>query len=644
MIVSRYLIRSTSACSVHSSKYLRKSFSSCSINNLVVSQNSHLFPSQLSNSKYGRFETARCMTTAYDGEPGLGVDGLDKIPYLPISAQLQSGSKVEVSPFREEEWQIGMDLMNLIIREGRTWPFENEFNSMDAYRGYFLSHAAFVVRALEPGVDGKGDTYEAGEIMGCFYIKPNFPGRCSHICNGGFITTPRFREMGVATLMGRSFIKLAGDLGYKSSYFNLVFKSNEASVNLWESLGFERVAVLENAADLEGVDGLDTAYGYRYNLEKVPSDYQILNPERTDSERKQDLSTSSNDSSSTTDYAMKEIGIISSPYPQRAGCPRQGLLAMSSRSILTLHDDIAKECLDGLEEYSHVWVIFQFHLNPIGKGRDKNAARNHSQGDRSPPKFTASKVKPPRAGGKKVGVLATRSPHRPNNIGISLAMVEEVTTINVVGAKNKIHKKTIVKLKGLDVVEGTPVYDLKPYLPSDIVPKEMLKTPSWVSADDQLSAVEWSVEARNNVQKCQRSGLLEPLYSAKIEQENDEIINAISEIVSQDPRAQHEGRGHDTHEMSTYAITFSTLRVKFQVTSSMGEKAALILEVVPDEGDISAQPGSYQHSVGMRRNAEAESLEKGLNLTWKYPVREGVTSDLFKLRDGSTHKYGTEKC
>jgi tRNA (Thr-GGU) A37 N-methylase len=55
-----------------------------------------------------------------------------------------------------------------------------------------------------------------------------------------------------------------------------------------------------------------------------------------------------NDSSSTTDYAMKEIGIISSPYPQRAGYPIHGLLAMSSRSILTLHDDIAKECLDGL--------------------------------------------------------------------------------------------------------------------------------------------------------------------------------------------------------------------------------------------------------------------------------------------------------
>jgi len=140
----------------------------------------------------------------------------------------------------------------------------------------FLSHAAFVVRASEDSSPHlSNDVINAGEILGCFYIKPNFPGRCSHICNGGFITNPEFRNMGVATLMGRSFLKIARDLGYKSSYFNLVFKSNPVSIRLWESLGFERVAVLENAADLSGVDGLDTAYGYRFDLESLPLDYEI---------------------------------------------------------------------------------------------------------------------------------------------------------------------------------------------------------------------------------------------------------------------------------------------------------------------------------------------------------------------------------
>lgn len=238
----------------------------------------HLVPKSSPRRRANRHDTIlrRPMTTAYSGDPGFGVLGLDQIPYLPIETRIKNGTRVQISPFLQQDWPIGMDLMNLIIREGKTWPFEKEFETLDAYRGYFLSHAAFVVKSMEPGIDSQGVVaYESGEIMGCFYIKPNFPGRCSHICNGGFITTPKFRKMGVATIMGRAFLKLAKDLGYKSSYFNLVFQSNVASIRLWESLGFERVAVLENAAKLEGVKGLDTAYGYRFDLEKLPLDYKV---------------------------------------------------------------------------------------------------------------------------------------------------------------------------------------------------------------------------------------------------------------------------------------------------------------------------------------------------------------------------------
>ena len=71
-----------------------------------------------------------------------------------------------------------------------------------------------------------------------FYVKPNFPGRCSHICNGGFVTARHARRQGVARLMGVQFQRIAKDLGYKASFFNLVFVSNVASVNLWRSLGF----------------------------------------------------------------------------------------------------------------------------------------------------------------------------------------------------------------------------------------------------------------------------------------------------------------------------------------------------------------------------------------------------------------------
>jgi RimJ/RimL family protein N-acetyltransferase len=181
-----------------------------------------------------------------------------------------------------------MSWMNQVIREGKTWPFEDEFQSLTEFQGYFTSHAAFVVRKLIPPSSPcllstrLENNAQEDDLMGCFYIKPNFPGRCSHICNGGFITAPMYRGMGVGKLMGKVYLKLAKSLGYKSSYFNLVFESNVASVRLWESLGFQRVARLERAARLKGLKEneilWDTALGYRYDLESFQEEKDYLEP------------------------------------------------------------------------------------------------------------------------------------------------------------------------------------------------------------------------------------------------------------------------------------------------------------------------------------------------------------------------------
>ena len=91
-------------------------------------------------------------------------------------------------------------------------------------------------------------------------------------------------ETGTACTLRRQYIFFKFDhvhLVLKSSYFNLVFKSNVGSVKLWESLGFQRVATLENAAALEGLEvgELDTAYSYRYDLETLPKDYLGIPPQ-----------------------------------------------------------------------------------------------------------------------------------------------------------------------------------------------------------------------------------------------------------------------------------------------------------------------------------------------------------------------------
>jgi len=198
---------------------------------------------------------------AYSGAPGTGCAGT-AVLRLPLRLTLADGREVEVDTFRETEWETGRLLMNEEIREGRTWAFENIFEDTESYRGYFLSHAAFVIREIS-----------SSKVLGTFYVKPNFPGRCAHICNGGFIVAPKHRGIGIGRLMAACFLRFSKDLGYRSSYFNLVFASNTASVRLWESFGFKRVAEIPHAARLEGLNYLDTAYGYHYDLTTFPEGY-----------------------------------------------------------------------------------------------------------------------------------------------------------------------------------------------------------------------------------------------------------------------------------------------------------------------------------------------------------------------------------
>ncbi|KAJ1432704.1 acyl-CoA N-acyltransferase [Ochromonadaceae sp. CCMP2298] len=162
--------------------------------------------------------------------------------------------KVELTVFSDtdSEYAQGMQLMNDVIVEGKSWPYLDQYETMEAYKGYFHSHSAFLVRFTDPK--------HGADILGCFYIKPNFPGRCSHVCNGGFITNPKYRGLGVGSLMGSSFKRLAKDLGYRSSLFNLVFASNKASVRLWTKLGFTQLAVIPKVAVLEGEKGYVDAY------------------------------------------------------------------------------------------------------------------------------------------------------------------------------------------------------------------------------------------------------------------------------------------------------------------------------------------------------------------------------------------------
>lgn len=146
-----------------------------------------------------------------------------------------------------------------------------------------------------------------------------------------------------------------------------------------------------------------------------------------------------------TRYPMQPIGIIHSAFDQKFGIPRQPGLALSvSASIELLPPFASPEAVRGLEQASHIWLIFLFSATA-------------DQGWKPT-------VRPPRMGGnKRLGVFASRSPFRPNPIGLS--------PVELVAIRNE-QGRILLDVRGADLLDGTPILDIKPYLPySDALPE-----------------------------------------------------------------------------------------------------------------------------------------------------------------------------
>ncbi|WP_434779579.1 tRNA (N6-threonylcarbamoyladenosine(37)-N6)-methyltransferase TrmO [Neisseria sp. Ec49-e6-T10] len=216
-------------------------------------------------------------------------------------------------------------------------------------------------------------------------------------------------------------------------------------------------------------------------------------------------------------FECTPIGFIHSPYQQKFGIPRQPHLAPAAKVTLELiapynHPD----CVRGLEEFEYVWVQFIFH-------------QCQTEG-------WAPLVRPPRLGGsKKKGVFATRSPHRPNHIGLSLLKLEEIQT------------KQGVRLifSGADLLDKTPVLDIKPYLP--FVEAIAQAKSGFVDQPPPILPVLWSEKALavwQNLNKEQGFRLL------------------IEQSLAQDPRpAFHQD------DKRQYGMLLENINVIFQVTS-----------------------------------------------------------------------------
>lgn len=131
---------------------------------------------------------------------------------------------------------------------------------------------------------------------------------------------------------------------------------------------------------------------------------------------------------------IKPIAYIYTDFKEKFGIPRQSRRAESLKGRIVFEKEFQNsEAIRGLEEFSHIWLIFGFTETEYKEG--------------------TMTVRPPRLGGnKRVGIFATRSPYRPNSLGLSCVKIEQINNGEII-------------VSGVDILDGTPIYDIKPYIP-----------------------------------------------------------------------------------------------------------------------------------------------------------------------------------
>ncbi|KAH8595287.1 His(2)-Cys(2) zinc finger-domain-containing protein, partial [Bisporella sp. PMI_857] len=172
--------------------------------------------------------------------------------------------------------------LNKEIDLGDTYPMTDTMSAEKFASYWFQNFAAIMllgnIESADLVVEGKD---WATECLGSFYIKPNYPGRSSHVCNAGFLVTAAARNRGVGRLMGESYIDWAPKLGYTYSVFNLVYETNVASCRIWDALGFKRIGRVKGAGNLKSYpDQLTDAIIYGRDL--GPDGTDIVSEERFD--------------------------------------------------------------------------------------------------------------------------------------------------------------------------------------------------------------------------------------------------------------------------------------------------------------------------------------------------------------------------
>jgi tRNA-Thr(GGU) m(6)t(6)A37 methyltransferase TsaA len=223
------------------------------------------------------------------------------------------------------------------------------------------------------------------------------------------------------------------------------------------------------------------------------------------------------------DVAIRIIARMKSDFPTKFGIPRQSGLVEQLHSTIIFEPEYRNpDALRGIEEFSHIWLIWQF----------SEVVRQE----------WSPTVRPPRLGGNtRIGVFATRSPFRPNNLGLS--------SVKLLGVEHTKEYGTVLHVAGADLMDGTPIFDIKPYIPyGDSHPEA--KGGFTDHADDFLLDVHFPAH------------LLEKMPQ-------DKRTAAIG-VLSHDPRPSYQKQAD-----RVYGLNFAGFDIRFQVR----ENTLTVLEV-----------------------------------------------------------------
>lgn len=225
---------------------------------------------------------------------------------------------------------------------------------------------------------------------------------------------------------------------------------------------------------------------------------------------------------------IKPIARIHTDFPEKFGIPRQSGLAPALQGRIVFEPAYRNaDALRGLEDFSHIWLVWEFSAN-VRRGASSDVVWQPT-------------VRPPRLGGNAhLGVFATRSPFRPNPLGLSCVEISAIRPDTPDGP--------VIYVRGADLMDGTPIYDIKPYI---------------VYADSRPDA---SCGYVDNLSDRRLEVVYEPHVIDAVK--DKEIMRSLTEVLSLDPRPAYQ---NDPHR--EYGLSFAGMNVRFEV---MGETLTVV--------------------------------------------------------------------